>query len=141
MRHPLRRPIPTTRTVLTVAMLLGTTFGLGCDSSSVPEVGLDDLGPGELLYVHRVVSLERAKAVALVDRTAGTALLDSLAAAWGNNSLDETVAGVPGDPVRAGAVGRLLARILVAEQDSLVMAPRPDRLAAPLPDPPPETKK
>ena len=77
--------------------------------------------------------------MALADRSVGDALLDSLAAVWGDSSLVETEAGVPGDPARAAAVGRLLQRILEAELDSLVLAPRPDRLSAPLPDPEPGT--
>lgn len=101
------------------------------------ELRVDDLESGERLYVTRIVVLERAKAVALADRPAGEALLDSLAAAWGDSSLAETEAAVPDDPERAAAVGRLLRRILEAELDSLVLAPRPDRLAAPLPDPQP----
>jgi hypothetical protein len=109
--------------------------GAGCESAG--ELRPDDLEPGELRYVTRVVVLERAKAVALADRAAGDALLDSLAAAWGDSSLAETEAGVPDDPGRAAAVGRLLQRILEAELDSLVLAPRPDRLAQPLPDPEP----
>jgi hypothetical protein len=72
-----------------------------------------------------------------VDRPLGDTLLDSLATAWGDSALGETAALVPTDPVRAGQVANFLHRVLEAELDSLLLAPRPDRLAAPLPDPPP----
>ncbi|MCP4574279.1 MAG: hypothetical protein GY838_18105 [bacterium] len=125
--HPSRSLTRVLVACLAVAVLTA------CDSAQ--DLHLDDLAPGEFTYVSRIVVLERAKAVALDDRPTGEALLDSLAAAWGDSSLAETAAGVPDDPARAAAVGRLLERILTAELDSLVLAPRPDRLGAPLPDP------
>lgn len=111
---------------------------IGCDRE--PSVlQLADLTPDERLYIERVVTLERAKAVALSNRPVGTALLDSVAAAWGDSSEIPTTAGLSSEPVRSADVADLLLRILVAEQDSLIHAPRPDRLHAPLPDPlPPE---
>lgn len=113
-----------------VLMLAAAT---GCDHGD--DLLLADLTPGETLYVERMVVLERAKAVGLADREQGIALFDSLVAAWGDSALERTIAGLPDEPRRAAAVGRLLSGILLAEQDSLVNAPRPDRLAAPLPLP------
>ena len=126
---------PTNTLIRFFCVCLAAVGVAGCGTDD--EIRLGDLESGERIYVTRVVVLERAKAVALVDRPVGEALLDSLAAAWGDDSLAETEAVVPGDPARAAAVGRLLRRILEAELDSLVLAPRPDRLAAPLPDPEP----
>jgi len=126
---------PTNALIRSLCLCLVAAGVAGCGTGE--EIRLGDLEPGERMYVTRVVVLERAKAVALVDRSLGEALLDSLAATWGDDSLAETEAVVPEDPARAAAVGRLLRRILEAELDSLVLAPRPDRLAAPLPDPAP----
>lgn len=115
------------------AVLLAVLLASAGGCSREPKaLGLQDLLPGERRYVERVVVLERAKAVALVDPAVGGALLDSLAAAWGDSSLQDTLAGAPTRPLRAVAVGDLLCRILAAEEDSLVLAPRPDRLASPL---------
>jgi hypothetical protein len=122
------------RIVLTTALLAGVAGLAGCEQRD-PPLTMADLAPDELRYVERVVVLERAKAFALTDRAAGDALLDSLAAAWGDSALAETAAGIPAEPSRAAAVARLLAGILDAEQDSLIHAPRADRLAAPLPAP------
>lgn len=119
-------------TVLTVAIIMSA----GCDTQEKP-LTLADLNGGEFVYVERMVQLERAKAVALVDRPTGDALLDSLAAAWGDSSLQQTLDGVPSDPLRAEAVAELLRRVLVAEQDSLKANSGRDRLALPLPDPAP----
>jgi hypothetical protein len=112
-----------------------------CDRGDPGDIRLKDLDEGEYRYVSRIVILERAKAVALVDRPTGDALLDSLAAAWGDSARAETTAGIPSEPARAQQVGRLLGRILEAELDSLLSSPRPDRLAAPLPDPDPAELK
>jgi hypothetical protein len=98
---------------------------------------LADLTPGERLYVERMVLLERAKAVALVNRTTGEALLDSLAAAWGDSSLAKTLSGVPTVPERSAAVAELLRRIIDVEHDSLRTDPGRNRLAEPVADPPP----
>jgi len=121
-------------------LLTGLYAGTGCEKSEA-VLSADDLTDGERRYIDRVITLERARAVALDDRPAGEALLDSLAAAWGDSSLPETVAGLPDDPRRAAAVGDLLSRLLIAEQESLILAPRPDRLQAPWPrtDPVPES--
>jgi len=122
--------------ILVAAMLL---LSAGCGGKE-QDLRVDQLTPGELTYVTRIVTLERAKAVTLVDRTTGDALLDSLAAAWGDSSLERTLAGMTTDPVRARQVNELLQRLLTAEQDSLVKAPRPDRLQAPLPTTLPEIR-
>lgn len=119
--------------LITVVLLLAAAAGCGRGD----DLQLADLTPGEALYVQRMVVLERAKAVGLSDREQGFALFDSLAAAWGDSSLERTIAGLSGEPRRVAAVGRLLAGILLAEQDSLIDAPRPDRLGAPLPPPAP----
>lgn len=107
----------------------------GCGDDSEADLVLSDLTDAELMFVRRVVVLERARAVALQDRPVGNALLDSLALSWGDSSLSETRAAMPEDPQRAARVGRLLTAMLAAEQDSFVTAARPDRLSAPLPVP------
>jgi hypothetical protein len=106
----------------------------GCDRSE-PKLDLDDLTSAESRYVEHFVVLERARAVALVDPERGEALLDSLAAAWGETTMTRLAADLPTDPLRAAAVHDLLRRVLAAEQDSLLHAPRADRLSAPLPRP------
>lgn len=116
-------------------VLLAVLLLPACESDEHPDLQLDDLNQDEQLYVTRLVTLERAKAVALVDRATGDALLDSLATAWGDSARTETQSGLPGNPVRSGKIGKLLIRILEAELDSLIWAPRPDRLTAPLPNP------
>ena len=108
---------------------------VGCDSGDPPPLTLEDLTPDEHLYIQRFVTLERAKAVAVVDRPTGDALLDSLATAWGDSAQQETEALAPGDPRRSRLVHQLLLAILDAEADSLVAEPRPDRLHQPLPRP------
>ncbi len=109
--------------------------GLGGCHKESESLQLDDLTPGEHLYLERFLTLERARAVALADYEKGPALLDSLAAAWGDSALEETSHGLPTAPNRAAAVHDLLLRILDAERDSLLEAPYPRRLTAPLPDP------
>lgn len=126
---------PAAKAMLACAFLLAGLAPAGCGHKEKP-LSLDQLRPGERTYIERVVTLERAKAVTLVDRARGQALLDSLASAWGDSSKQETLAGMPQDPTRARLVNDLLGRILAAEQDSLLDAPRPDRLQAPLPETP-----
>jgi len=109
----------------------------GCEKND-PPLTLDDLSGGEFVFVERMVILERAKTVALMDRPAGDALLDSLAADWGDSSLSLTLAGAPDDPLRAEAVASLLRRVLAAEQDSLRISSGWERLTRPLPVPAPE---
>ena len=109
----------------------------GCDKEERP-LRLTDLSGAEYVFVERMVLLERAKAFALLDRPAGTVLLDSLAAAWGDSSLQDTLAGASEQPLRAEAVAELLRRVLAAEQDSLLQTSGRDRMSLPLPDPEPE---
>lgn len=122
------------------AILLATTCAIAMSSSSLfltscgdRPLDLDDLTAPELEFVTRFVVLERARAVALAAPTVGTALLDSLAAAWGDSANVRARDQVPADPTRAAAVYDLLTRILTAEADSLVQAPVARRLTAPLP--------
>ncbi len=121
--------------MLATGMILVCLALAGCGDKET-SLRLDQLRPGERAYIQRVVTLERAKAVALTDRTLGLVLLDSLASAWGDSSEQETLAGIPTEPTRARLVNELLGKILAAEEDSLLAAPRPDRLQAPLPDVP-----
>ncbi|HOX25098.1 MAG TPA: hypothetical protein PLL30_05005 [Candidatus Krumholzibacteria bacterium] len=111
----------------------------GCERE--PEsLGIDQLTPSELDYVRRYVVLERARAVGLADPALGASLLDSLAAAWGDSADVTARRALPTDPSRAAAVQDLVRRLLEAEADSLVFAPSPRRLAAPLPAPVPPGK-
>lgn len=127
-------PLPVPLAAAALAALL-----TGCGGEDRP-LRLSDLTSAELRYVTRFVTLERARAVALADRPLGDALLDSLSAAWGDSSLAEAKAALPHDPRRLGRLDELLARLLAAEQDSLLVAPVPRRLRAPLTEPPPEPK-
>lgn len=108
----------------------------GCGRRERP-LQLADLSYSERLYVERFVTLERARAVALVDVDRGQALLDSLGRAWGDSALEWTLNTLPRDPRRVAGLYNLLSRILAAESDSLLNAPKARRLAAPLPDPRP----
>ena len=120
-----------------VPLLLLLVSAIGCDSEA-EQLRLNDLTPNELDFVTRFLILERSRAVALVDPDRGEALLDSLAADWGDTSQVVISAKLPVDPLRAAAVYELLGRILVAEKDSLLQAPLPRRISDPLPDPPPD---
>ncbi len=119
--------------LLLPAVLIATA---GCDKQDTP-LTMADLSGDEYLYIERMVVLERAKTAALLDRKNGDALLDSLAAAWGDSSLQKTMTGVPRDPIRSQAVTDLLRRILAAEQDSLLTTTGQERLHFPLPEPAP----
>jgi hypothetical protein len=122
--------------ICNVAVLALAGLG-GCGDQS-PELTVADLSPGEMRYVTRFVTLERARAVALASPELSDALFDSLATAWGDTTAASVQAELPVEPARAAAVHDLLRRILKAEEDSLVRAPLVRRLAAPLPDPEPE---
>lgn len=113
------------------ALTLGSLLGLASCSESPLDV--DDLTTAEREFVTRYIVLERARAVALAEPVAGTALLDSLAVAWGDSANAVARGQVPAEPARAAAVYGLLGRLLAAESDSLVQAPRARRLTAPLP--------
>jgi hypothetical protein len=109
---------------------------LGCDRGP-KELEYRQLHPAERLYVERFLVLERARAVALADPARGVALLDSLAVAWGDTAEAQARAALPSDPRRAALVQDLVRRLLEAEADSLLLAPHPRRLQAPLPTPAP----
>ncbi len=125
---------------LFLLLLLGMLPAAGCDKNNAP-LALADLTGDEYVFVERMVILERAKTAALLDRETGDALLDSLAAAWGDSSLPLTLIGAPRDPVRSEKVAGLLRRVIEAEQESLLTSTGMDRMSRPLPDPanvPPE---
>lgn len=123
------------RKVIALLLLAGASGAwTGCERETGP-VGLADLTAGETVYFHRVLEIERAKTLALVDRDRGEAVLDSLAAAWGDSARAEVAAGLTGNPFRAEAVHRLLMRVLEAEHDSLRLHPAGGRLGRPAPDP------
>jgi hypothetical protein len=127
-----------TRMTLLVPALLATALAAahGCARRDRP-LQMKDLTSSERLYVERFVTLERARAVALVDVDRGNALLDSLGHAWGDTALEWTLGTLPRDPARVAGLYNLLSRILLAENDSLVHAPKARRLKAPIPDPHP----
>ncbi len=131
MKTP-RQRIRTLTAWLLPVLLLG-----GCRDGKRP-LRLADLTPAEEQYITRFVTLERARAVVLVDREAGDALLDSLAASWGDSSLVEAQAALTGDANRLEKLHTLLSMILDAEEDSLLAAPVARRLHAPVLDPPPQ---
>lgn len=119
---------------IVVAVLCGLLLTGGCRQPD-GDLLLADLTAGERSYFDHVIAVERAKAVALVSRDAGDALLDSLAAAWGDSIAPQLLVGLSGDPDRSAAVNQLLLRVLAAEQDSLQMDAGGYRLNLPLPDP------
>jgi hypothetical protein len=118
-----------------MACLMACLLVAGCEKKQSPLV-LSDLDEGETDLLTRLIILERAKSLALVDRPAGQALLDSLALAWGDSIAEETVAGAPTNATRAHAVGELFSRIFAAEHDSMLAHDGRRDLTAPLPDPP-----
>jgi len=89
----------------------------GCEHSS------DRLTADEARFVERFIALEHARAVALADPDLGDALLDSLAAAWGDSAEVEAMRWFPSDPQRAEMLHSLLHDHLEAEVDSLARAP------------------
>ncbi len=117
-------------------ILMVTALFVGCNQNQSP-LEIDDLNAGERVFLERYVVLERARAVVLADPVLGVALLDSLAAAWGDSAAVEAEAALPVDPERAALLQNLITRVLTAESDSLIHAPRPDRLDDPLPQPAP----
>ncbi len=120
-------------TLLTGLALTGL-FISGCDKSE-EGLHLEDLSRDEYTFIERMVVLERTKAVALMDKETGFALLDSLAMAWGDSALVRTREMAENSPLRSAAVGELLGRILESERDSLLHAPHADRIGLPLSDP------
>lgn len=115
--------------------LFAGLFLLGGCSQQEKTLELADLTAGERLYFERVVAVERAKSVALVYRATGEALLDSLAAAWGDSAQTDILKGLSGNPTHSMAVAELLGRVVDAEHDSLMRDPALNRLHLPLPDP------
>lgn len=123
---------------MVLAAGLAVVLTAGCGSESGP-LELHQLRPAERLYVERYITLERARAVALAEPALGVALLDSLAAAWGDSAAVEAEAALTGEPRRAARLHGLVQRLLEAEADSLIQAPHPRRLHEPLPDPIPRS--
>ncbi len=121
---------------LAILLALPLVVGTGCEHGDT-RLTLADLSHGEREFLTRFVILERARAVAQADPPVGAALLDSLAAAWGDSAIATARAQLANDPLRAAEVYDLLGRILSAEADSLAQAPVARRLRAPLPRPAP----
>lgn len=118
--------------ILTIGVLLTLALSLAACRQETTSLKLTEVTPQERTYLDRLVVLERAKAVALNNRPLGNALLDSLAAAWGDSAAEKTAALAPRDPGRSEALHQLLEQLLAGEQDSLLQAPYPRRLTAPL---------
>lgn len=119
------------RSILLPAVLLAAA---GCEDSD-RSLRPRDLNRAETAYVERILVLERVRAILLVDAERGLALGDSLAAAWGDSALPQTVALAPTDPSRAEQVHELLLRLLAAEHDSLLARDGRRPLDAPWPAP------
>ncbi len=117
------------------ALAGGSPAGCGRREAAAPLSPAQLTAP-ERLYIERFVVLERARAAALADSARGAALLDSLAAAWGDTVPGRLLAELPRRPRRVAALHDLLARLLAAEDESLLADPRRS-LAAPLPPPVP----
>ncbi|MBM4130784.1 hypothetical protein FJ250_07115 [bacterium] len=117
-------------------VLLGTLLAgaVGCGDRE-RALRPDDLSRQEAAYVERVLVLERVRAALLVDPDRGVALGDSLAAAWGDSALPESITLAPVDPSRAERVHHLLLRLLAAEHDSLLARDGRRPLDAPWPTP------
>jgi hypothetical protein len=133
---PIRRTLPRRRGALPscCAILLAVGLLTACQGED-RSLGLEDLAPAERTFVERYIVLERARAVTLAEPALGAALLDSLAAAWGDSAADNARATLSSDAERARRLYDLVERLLEAEADSLVFAPAPRRLDDPLPDP------
>lgn len=133
-RPHLRQAMPLAGAVLAALLTAFLPAASGCSRG---ERGLrpDELTRDEAAYVERVLVLERVRASLLVDEARGLAQGDSLAAAWGDSSLPETLALAPTDPGRAALVHELLLRLLAAEQDSLLARGGLRPLDAPWPAP------
>jgi len=117
-----------------LVLFAGLLLLANCRQKDQP-LQLADLTVGEHLYVARIVAVERAKSVALVHPGVGAALLDSLRTTWGDSLESDTLAGLSDNPNRSVGLGKLLLRVLKAEQDSLLWDPGASRLHLPLPDP------
>ncbi len=119
------------------ALLAAATLAFAGCSREPAALQVSQLRPVERQFVERFIVLERARAVALADPPVGVALLDSLAAAWGDTADSVMIAGLATDPRRAALVHDLLRRLLETEADSLLFAPFKRRLGEPLPEPAP----
>lgn len=102
-----------------VLVLAQMAAGGGCDRRERPLTPRD-LTDDESVYVTRILVLERVRAALVDDPFRGSALGDSLAAAWGDSARARTLDLAPTDPDRAALVHELLLRLLAAEQDSLL---------------------
>ncbi|MBK8165789.1 MAG: hypothetical protein IPK64_07475 [bacterium] len=129
VRH-LRSAVPQAL-LLPAVVLLAAAGCRGTDRALSPR----DLSRDETAYVERVLVLERVRAALLVDAGRGIALGDSLAAAWGDSALPQTIALAPADPSRAELVHEFLLRLLAAEHDSLLARDGRRPLDAPWPVP------
>jgi len=125
------------RLILIVCSCLGAALSLAGCGKKPDELRVHDLNAGERQYVERFLILERARAVAMADPVCGTALLDSLAVAWGDTAASVAEAALSRDPRRVALLHDLVRRLLEAEADSLIHAPHPRRLTAPWPQPAP----
>lgn len=125
------RPVMMPAALVPVIFLLAATGCRSGDRALRPR----DLGRDEAAYVERVLVLERVRAALLVDADRGLALGDSLALAWGDSALPQTIALAPTDPSRAELVHELLLRLLAAEHDSLLARDGRRPLDAPWPVP------
>lgn len=119
---------------LTVGLLLLELAVVACARRERP-LRPRDLTADETRYVDRVLVLERVRARLLVDAASGVSLGDSLAAAWGDSALPQTLDLSPADPERAARVHDLLLRLFSAEQDSLLAHEGRRPLDAPWPAP------
>ncbi len=125
-----------TKILLTVRAVFCAAFcaaAVGCAKKDRP-LRTSDLTAAERVCCERLVTLERAKAMAYTDRELGDAVLDSLRAAWGDSAAMGTAALLSQDPYRTAAFSDLLVRLVAAEQDSLKANPQDSRLGQPLPD-------
>ena len=120
-----------TRQILPLLVIL-----VGCQADPA-QFTVDDLSSAELQVVTQYIVLERARVIALADPENGVAILDSLAAAWGDSAAVAAQSKLSIEPARAALVHNLIQRLLEAEADSLVNAPYARRLSEPLPEPAP----
>ena len=120
-----------TRQILPLLVIL-----VGCQADPA-QFTVDDLSSAERQVVTQYIVLERARVIALADPESGVAILDSLAAAWGDSAAVVAQSKLSIEPARAALVHDLIQRLLEAETDSLVHAPYARRLGEPLPEPAP----
>ncbi len=109
---PIRRTLPRRRGALPscCAILLAVGLLTACQGED-RSLGLEDLAPAERTFVERYIVLERARAVTLAEPALGAALLDSLAAAWGDSADDDARATLSSDAERARRLYDLVERL------------------------------